>query len=399
MPVHVRMAPRNPHEHHRVATPLELFFDLAFVVAVAQAAASLHHGLVEGHVGDALIGFPLTFFGIWWAWMNFSWFASAYDCDDVLYRLAVFTQMSGVLVLAAGVPRAFDERDFTVLVVGYVIMRLAMVAQWLRAAASDESRRRCNLRYAVGIALVQVGWVLWLLVPEGAVLVGFVGLVVAELAVPAWAERASHTPWHPHHIVERYGLFTIIVLGESVLGATIAVQQALDADGALGDVITVIIGGLLVVFSMWWIYFSLPSERLVERARNADDRLSEAFIWGYGHYFVFAAVAATGAGIAIAVDGATDHSTLSDVGTGLAVTLPIGLYVLTVWVLYRAIKPRGSLLSYAPPLAALVILAASLTPAPVLISGLVLVGLVALGAVTGDKRPASEDQAVQQRIT
>ena len=81
-------APRSPAESHRTATPLELFFDLWFVVAVAQAANSLHHALADGHAADGVVGYPLVFFAIWWAWMNFTWFASAYDNDDVLYRLA-----------------------------------------------------------------------------------------------------------------------------------------------------------------------------------------------------------------------------------------------------------------------------------------------------------------------
>src|SRR5207244_2183428 len=136
MRLHVPMAGRDPGETHRASTPLELFFDLTFVVAVSQAAAALHHGLVDGHAGGALAGFPLVFFAIWWAWMQFTWFASAYDTDDVPYRLAVLLQLTGVLVLAAGVPRALNDRDFGITTLGYVMMRLAIVGQWLRAAAS-----------------------------------------------------------------------------------------------------------------------------------------------------------------------------------------------------------------------------------------------------------------------
>src|ERR1041385_5473211 len=135
MQLHVPMTGRDPGQEHRAATPLELFFDLTFVVAVAQWASGLHHGLVEGHARDVLVGFPLVFFGIWWAWMNFTWFASAYDTDDAIYRLATLVQLSGALVLAAGVPRALTDHDFGVATLGYVIMRLALVAQWLRAAA------------------------------------------------------------------------------------------------------------------------------------------------------------------------------------------------------------------------------------------------------------------------
>lgn len=85
----VPMRPRSPDELHRAATPLELFFDLVFVVAIAQAGYALHHSLAEGHILQAVINYFAVFFAIWWAWMNFSWFASAYDNGDVPYRLAV----------------------------------------------------------------------------------------------------------------------------------------------------------------------------------------------------------------------------------------------------------------------------------------------------------------------
>src|SRR5438270_4165482 len=168
MQLHVPMSGRDPAQTHRASTPLELFFDLTFVVAVSQAASALHHGLVGGHAGDVLFGFPLVFFGVWWAWMNFTWFASAYDTDDAVYRLAVLVQLTGVLILAAGVPRALDDRDFGIMTLGYVTMRLAMVGQWLRAAASHPDGRPCALRYAAGISVVQLGWVARLALPEGA---------------------------------------------------------------------------------------------------------------------------------------------------------------------------------------------------------------------------------------
>ena len=104
------MRARSPHEPHRVATPLELLFDLVFVVAVARAAEGLHHAIAENHAAAGLAGFAMVFFAIWWAWMNFTWFASAYDCDDVPYRLAVFVQITGALIIAAGVTQMFETR-------------------------------------------------------------------------------------------------------------------------------------------------------------------------------------------------------------------------------------------------------------------------------------------------
>ena len=176
----------------------------------------------------------MVFFAIWWAWMNFTWFASAYDCDDAAYRVVTLLQMAGVLVLAAGVPAAFDDKDFRVITVGYLVMRVGddhpVAARGMRA---DPQRRNTNLGYAVGIGVVQLGWLARLALrddaPELATVVFFVLLVIAEIAVPWLTERQGMTPWHPHHIAERYGLFTIIVLGESVTAASVAMSNTFDA--------------------------------------------------------------------------------------------------------------------------------------------------------------------------
>jgi low temperature requirement protein LtrA len=101
------MVGRDPGNEFRAATPLELFFDLVFVVAVSLAADRLDYALAEGRVTGSLLSYGLVFFGIWWAWVNFTWFASAYDTDDVVYRLFVFVTITGALVLARGRPAPF----------------------------------------------------------------------------------------------------------------------------------------------------------------------------------------------------------------------------------------------------------------------------------------------------
>ena len=329
------MRARSPHEPHRAATPLELLFDLVFVVAIAQAAAGLHHSIAEAHVLAGLAGYLMVFFAIWWAWMNFTWFASAYDCDDLPYRLAVFVQITGALIIAAGVPAMLESRTPNLAVVaGYVIMRLALVAQWLRAAASDPDRRVTALRYARGITLVQVAWVAMLLVPRFWP-VGFVTLAGLEVLIPVWAERAAMTTWHPHHIAERYGLLTLIVLGESILAATGAVQAALASGEALVSLVPVIIGGLLIVYSMWWVYFDRPVHDLLTSLRKG-------ILWGYGHYLVFAAAAAVGAGLAVTVDQVTHRADVSAVAAGMAVAIPVAVYLICLWVLHDRPEYRGT---------------------------------------------------------
>ncbi|MYR26511.1 MULTISPECIES: low temperature requirement protein A [unclassified Streptomyces] len=373
---HRPMAPREPAEEHRTATVLELFFDLCFVTAVAQAAAALEHEVTAGHTGHGVLGYALVFFAIWWAWMGFTWFASAYDTDDVPYRLLTLVQIAGALAVAAGARDALEHLDFTVITWGYVVMRLAGVAQWLRAAAGDPERRTTCLRYAAGILVVQLGWLGRLALPDDAGLWSFLVLAAAELAVPAWAERHAATTWHPHHIAERYGLFTLIVLGESITAAVATLRGLLD-EHALGDLLPVGVGGLLTVFSLWWLYFLRTEPKRL-------GSLAAALRWGYGHYAVFASAAAVGAGFALAAEhaGHGEHSEAPDLTTAAVFTVPVAVYVLVVRLLQREPEPPG-LLDGLWGAGVLAVLAVTFAPSPVLATGLVLAALVvAVVAVT-----------------
>jgi low temperature requirement protein LtrA len=373
---------RDRNEPHRAATPLELFTDLCVVVAVAQAAAGLHHAVVADHAVDGLWHYAFAFFAIYWAWLNFTWFASAYDNDDIGYRLLTLLQIVGVLILAAGTPRSFDDR-FELAVLGYVVMRIALVVQWLRVSYSDPDCRQTALRYVVGVTVCEAGWIVMLFVPEEIRGPVIVALLIGELSTPAWAESANPTPWHPRHIAERYGLFTIIVLGESILAATLAIQAALDEGAPLSDLIFVVVGGVLIVFSMWWIYFAKDARRIL-----VDNRVG--FRFGYLHYAVFAAGAAVGGGLAIQVDQVTHHSEVGDTTAAAFVTVPVALYLVATWFAHLALH-EGSR-GHGPIVAGGVglLLLATFGPEPVLVTGVVCAALVATLVVLATR--ASADQ-------
>jgi low temperature requirement protein LtrA len=376
-----RMSARDTAEAHRASSPLELLFDLVFVAAIAQVAAQLAHSIADGHTLETIGPYLMVFFAIWWAWMNFTWFASAYDTDDVAYRGLVLVQMAGVLILAAGVPASFSGADggFAAVTFGYLVMRVGLVALWVRAGVQHPEGRATAFRYAAAISAVQVLWIARLALPDGGPWWIFVVIAAIDLSVPLWAERTGHTAWHPHHIAERYGLFTIIVLGESVLAATLGVQDALEGGGLSADLIVIALAGLTLLFVLWWLYFSEPAGDGLARRRDLS------FVWGYGHYLIFAALAALGAGLEVAVESAGHHTETPDTVVALAVAVPTAVFLVMLWAVHAPIVDRVVINPLAiGASAALIVAAAFLAPAVGVAGALVaiVVVLVALLAVT-----------------
>jgi len=383
-----RMSARDTAEAHRASSPLELLFDLVFVVAIAQVAAQLAHAIADGHALETVGPYLMVFFAIWWAWMNFTWFASAYDTDDVPYRALVLVQMAGVLILAAGVPAAFSGVDggYTAVTVGYLVMRVGLVALWLRAGIQHPEGRATAFRYAAAISVVQVLWVARLALPDGGPWWVFVLIALADLSVPLWAERTGHTAWHPHHIAERYGLFTIIVLGESVLASTVGVQNALDEGGLSGDLVVIAAAGLALLFVLWWLYFSEPAGDGLARRRDLS------FVWGYGHYLIFASLAAVGAGLEVAVESAGHHTETPDTVVALAVAVPVAAFLVMLWAVHAPIVDRVVINPVAIGVSAVLIVGAAFAAPAVGVAGalvaivVVLVALLASALTAESKR-------------
>ena len=343
----IPMIGRDPRERGRAATGLELLFDLTFVIAFGTAASELSHSLVAGHVGAGIVAFLFATFAVSWAWINFSWFASAYDTDDWIFRLTTMVQMVGVLVLALGLPQMFlsvehgGHVDNGIMVFGYVIMRVAMVAQWLRARNHDSERRRAITAYATTILVAQVGWIV-LALAHTSVLVMFVFaglLILVEMAGPFVAEtREGGTPWHAHHIAERYSLLVIITLGEGLIGTMATLVGLVDPEqeGVSIPLSAGVVGfaGVALTFGMWWLYSILPAGEILAARRE------RSFGWGYGHIPLFGAIVAVGAGVHAAAYFVDDESDLGSVGTLLCVAVPLAVFVGGTYILYSVLT-RG----------------------------------------------------------
>lgn len=348
-----RMLGRDVGEH-RAASPLELLYDLTFVAAFGVAGNELAHGIAGGHAAPAVFAYVFSMMTIVWAWTNFSWFSSAFDTDDWLFRLLTMVQMAGVVILATGIPplfASFDHGDTvidnTVLIAGYVVMRVALVLQWLRAGAADRTYRSAALINAVFIGLGQVGWVgLAVFHVSTVVYIGVgVGLFVLEMLGPILAERRGHrvggaTPWHPHHIAERYSLLAIIALGETVLGTLAATQAIVDVEGWSPKAILIVAVGVSLAVALWWVYFLVPSAPVLVQNRQ------KGYVWGYGHIPVYLSIAAVGAGLHLIGYQYEEHYAVTTSAVVTAIAVPVLIFGLALaglqtWLLGRVPKNGG----------------------------------------------------------
>lgn len=329
------MTGRDPEESGRGITPLELLYDLCFAVAFGIAGNEFAHYFSEHSYVTALLGFSFAVYAICWTWVQFSWFASAFDTDDWLYRITVMIQMVGVVVIALGLPTTSasihegETLNITVTVIGYVVIRLAQLINWVRIYLQAPAHREASRRYITTLLISQV---LWLLLAfsqlnlHTAVWVLPI-LIILETLGPIIGEgRDQGTPWHIDHIAERFSALAIITLGEGVVGTVASVNAAGHEFVWTTEIIVLIISGLLLVFGMWWVYFAIPWGHMLSR------RPKRGYIFTYGHILIFGSIAATGAAFHIAgytLEGASHHVSTTIAATVLAAA--VGIYIASIY--------------------------------------------------------------------
>jgi low temperature requirement protein LtrA len=371
-------APSLQTDAERTASRVELFFDLAFVLVVTQLATALREHLTLGSAGI----FAGLFATVWWSWASSTLYANRFDHDDAVYRLFKLAGMAAVIGMAAAAPEAPGARfvPFAVCALG---MRGLLLLQYLRADRSVPEARPVVRRYAATLAAGALLWAVSLAVPRP---VGFVlwGLaVVVEALGPLLATGSeADLPLHLEHLPERFALFVILVLGESVAG----VANGIIAAGWAGRAVAVAAVGFGLAAALWWSYFDLAgagAKRLLQRVGGARaHRAHDVYV--FGQLPLCLGLAAVGAGIELAVEEGGQGEVPP--GTRLLIAGGVALYLGAVSLTNTGMAQRRRSGWWWPLAAAVVAGLDALLELPALVVVGALAALVAVVVVVGTVR-------------
>ncbi len=265
-------APRERHpprlsavrrEQERV-TPLELFFDLVFVLAVTQCTALM----ADEPTWEGLAKGTLVLGVLWWSWGGYAWLTSAVDPEEGSVRVAMFAAMAAFLIVAICVPGAFDDLALT-FAVGYAVVRLAHIALFLLASRDDPGLRKSTVGLGISTAIA-VGLLTGASFLDGTAQGAVWAVALAlDLAGPFFF-GAEGWKLVPGHFAERHGLIVIIALGESIVAIGVGAEFGVDA----GVVVAAVLG-IAVAAALWWLYFdivALVAERRLSKAVAGRER-------------------------------------------------------------------------------------------------------------------------------
>ncbi len=282
----------------RHATWLELFFDLVFVLTMAELAHLLH-----GHPDwEGIVSFVVLFVPVWWLWIDFSYYADQFDVDEGIYRLIYFGIMFGIVVLALTIPEALSEGASNFAAV-YAALRLVIIGLYMQAWRLVPQSRELTSRYAMSFSAAFFLWLVSIGVPGPAQFwLWAIALLIEISNGPITYLTIRNVPTQESHMDERFGLFVIIVLGEAIIAVASGVA---DTAWQWQNVLTAT-GGFIAAVSLWWMYFERADESTINQAlRGGKMALFRSFIYGYSHVFAFMGIVATGVGIQFAIEAAS----------------------------------------------------------------------------------------------
>lgn len=334
---------RSEHgvEAGRRVTWLELFFDLVFVAAVAQVGTHLR----DDYSFAGLLRFTFLFILIWWAWLGHTTFSTRFDTDDLVQRGLTGLQMFLVAVMAINATGALDSRDSAGFAAAYSLMRFVLVAQYLRARHVRQARA-LTTRYAASCGMGATLWLVSALIPTPERFWLWAIALTIDIATPLLT--TPHLVRVPHdaaHLPERYGLFSIILLGESMVAVmTGMARQEYWSVGAASSAIL----GMALVFAIWWWYFD-GVEAVGERVVRSTHDAIRFHVWSYAHVPLYLGIAVAGVGVEHVIVTSTEAPLHPAEGWILCSAIAMVMFAL---ILLDATRRRGRLSTLLPPLLA-----------------------------------------------
>jgi len=272
----------------RHATWLELFYDLVFVAVVSQLSENLSHDISLA----GLLSFIALFIPVWFAWLGATFFATRFGTDDLAHRILTLLQMMGAAAMAVNVSHGFGETSAG-FALSYAAIKFLLVIEYVRIGDRIPSARPLTKRYSIGFTLSAAIWTVSAFVPPPLrfILWG-IGLTLDFVTPLLLGQLALKFAPHISHLPERMGLFTIIVLGESILGV---VAGLAGHDWDIYSSLSVGLG-LSIPFSLWWIYFDNVDGSAI-RAATEKGRKGIYYAWLYIHFPLVVGLSAIGIGI------------------------------------------------------------------------------------------------------
>ncbi len=307
-------------EGHRQATWLELFMDLAFVISIAALTTMLVNNLTL----RSLILYTGLFLAVYWVWNQLTWYASLFDNGDVFFRIMYMGAILAVLILAASIGQLAQGKT-TPFIVSYVLLQAVLSAGWIRVYINNHEFKSFSLRYILGQVIGSVVWLVSLGFPIPQQYYVWAFAIVIHIAAPYFAWKTKiHIPIHLSHIIERYCLFTIIVLGETLVAVAVGVGSTPGS-----EVFLTTIFGYMIAASIWWTYFNWD----FESPRNFKS-VFKVFVFGYGHFVIFLTIAAFGAGLETVIHSAGHGGHLTLMGR-LLIGFSPSIYLVSISVMNR----------------------------------------------------------------
>jgi low temperature requirement protein LtrA len=325
----VRLRTEDGMEPGRRVTWLELFFDLVFVAAVAQVGTHLR----DDYSLTGLLRFALLFVLIWWAWLGHTSFSTRFDTDDLVQRGLTWLQMFLVAVMAINSTGALDSRDSAGFAAAYSIMRFVLVAQYLRARQVRRARA-LTTRYAASCGIAAALWLVSALAPIPLRFWLWALALAIDVVTPlVTTKHLVDVPHDAAHLPERYGLFSIILMGESMVAVMTGMehQEYWSIRAAASAML-----GMGLIVAIWWCYFDVVDAAGEQMVRSRRDAVRFQ-VWSYGHLPLYLGIAVTGVGLEHVIAKATKEP----VHTGEVAILTGAIAAVTMSTLLLGATRRG----------------------------------------------------------